>query len=57
MEVLTLMLDRCLDAQLLVLFALFLFKGEKGEVNAELKVGFFRFSIQAKGSRTDRDPR
>ena len=58
MEVVTLILDRCLYApQLLVLFALFLFKGEKGEVNAELKLGFFKFSIQAKGSRTERDPR
>lgn len=57
MEVVTLILDRFLYAQLLVLFALFLFKGEKGEVNAELKLGFFKFSIRAKGSRTERDPR
>ena len=57
MEIVTLMLDLCLYAQLLVLFALFLFKGKTGEVNAELKLGFFKFSIHARGSRTERDPR
>ena len=53
MEIITLLLELCLLALLLVAFALL----SKDEVSAELKLGWFKFSIVAKGSKTDGVPR